>query len=223
MIGAPLSCGTPCTTAALPSRWMSAPSRCNSWACMKRFSNTVSVTTPVPLATQLSAVNWACMSVGKAGYGAVLMSTARSSRSCMSRSIQSSPTLICAPASSSLPSTADKVCGRACRARTWPRVIAAAARKVPVSMRSGSTAYSAPCSRSTPSMTMVEVPAPSMCAPMAIRQWARSTTSGSCAAFSMTVVPCARAAAIMMFSVPVTVTRSMTMRAPRRRPALALM
>jgi hypothetical protein len=46
------------------------------------------------------------------------------------------------------------------------------------------------------------------CAPIAFRQLARSTTSGSCAAFSMTVVPSASAAAIMMFSVPVTVTMS---------------
>jgi hypothetical protein len=39
----------------------------------------------------------------------------------------------------------------------------------------------------------------------------------------MTVVPCASAAAIMMFSVPVTVTRSMTTRAPFRRFARARM
>ncbi len=70
---------------------------------------------------------------------------------------------------------------------------------------------------------MVEVPAPSICAPIAIRQCARSTTSGSCAAFSITVVPCARVAAIMMFSVPVTVTMSITMRAPFSREAFALM
>ena len=34
---------------------------------MKRFSNTVSEIVPVPLATTLSEVNWACMSVGNAG------------------------------------------------------------------------------------------------------------------------------------------------------------
>ena len=69
---------------------------------------------------------------------------------------------------------------------------------------------------------MVELPAPSICAPIAIRQWARSTTSGSCAAFSMIVVPCASVAAIMMFSVPVTVTMSIRIRAPLSRLALAL-
>jgi hypothetical protein len=46
-------------------------------------------------------------------------------------------------------------------------------------------------------------------------------TSGSRAAFSITVVPSARAAAIMRFSVPVTVTRSVVMRAPFSRLARA--
>src|SRR6185437_1324130 len=84
----------------------------------ERFSNTVSVTTPVPSATQLSAVNCACMSVGNAGYGAVLILTAFGRRPPMSSSIQSSPQEICAPASSSLDSTASSVLARACRART---------------------------------------------------------------------------------------------------------
>ena len=74
--GAPDIFSTPRTIAALPSSWISAPRRCSSSACMKRFSNTVSVMTPTPSATQLSAVNCACMSVGNAGYGAVVMLTA---------------------------------------------------------------------------------------------------------------------------------------------------
>ncbi len=49
---------------------------------------------------------------------------------------------------------------------------------------------------------------------MAIRKLARSTTSGSRAAFSMTVSPSASVAAIIRFSVPVTVTVSSTRRAP---------
>jgi hypothetical protein len=56
---------------------------------------------------------------------------------------------------------------------------------------------------------------------MAFRQWARSTTSGSRAAFSMTVTPSASAAAIIRFSVPVTVTMSQKILAPRRRLACA--
>ena len=63
--------------AVLPSIERLAPMRWSSSACWKRFSKIVSVTTDEPSAIALSAQNWACMSVGKAGYGAVLMSTAR--------------------------------------------------------------------------------------------------------------------------------------------------
>ena len=63
--------------------------------------------------------------------------------------------------------------------------------------------------RSTPWMRITSLPAPSICAPMALRQLARSTTSGSRAAFSITVVAVGETgAAIIRFSVPVTVTRS---------------
>ena len=64
---APCSLSTPCTTAVLPSMRMSAPRRCNSTACMKRFSKMVSRIIATPLATALIAMNCACMSVGKAG------------------------------------------------------------------------------------------------------------------------------------------------------------
>jgi len=85
-------------------------------------------------------------------------------------------------------------------------------------MRSGMIEWVAPCKRSTPWMRITSVPAPEMRAPMLIRQLARSTTSGSRAAFSITVSPSARQAAIIRFSVPVTVTMSVQMRAPLRRP-----
>ena len=39
----------------------------NSCTCMKRFSNIVSVICDEPLALVISAMNWACRSVGKAG------------------------------------------------------------------------------------------------------------------------------------------------------------
>ena len=71
-------------------------------------------------------------------------------------------------------------------------------------------------------MTMVSVPAPLTLPPMALMKLARSTTSGSRAAFSSTVRPLAREAAIMMFSVPVTLTMSKKKCAPRRPPAGAL-
>ena len=67
--------------------------------------------------------------------------------------------------------------------------------------------------------------APLTLAPMAFRKLARSTTSGSRAEFCKTLRPLARAAAIMMFSVPVTLTVSKKKLAPRKPPsgALALM
>jgi hypothetical protein len=72
-------------------------------------------------------------------------------------------------------------------------------------------------------MVTTSLPWPWMRAPIAIRQRARSQTSGSRAAFSSTVVPRARHAAIIRFSVPVTVTVSMKMLAPFRRFAVAWM
>ncbi len=84
------------------------------------------------------------------------------------------------------------------------------------------TACVAPCSARTPSTVMRSVPAPPMRAPIAVRQRARSTTSGSRAAFSRTVVPSASVAAISRFSVPVTVATSNTNRVPLSRP-VALM
>ena len=84
----------------------------------------------------------------------------------------------------------------------------------------GRCGASTPCSRSTPSMRMRLVPWPSIRAPIAISISARSGISGSCAAFSSTVSPSASVAAISRFSVPVTVTMSVVMRAPFRRLAL---
>jgi len=67
----------------------------------------------------------------------------------------------------------------------------------------------------------VGVPAPSMAAPIADSSAARSSTSGSQAALRITVSPSARQAAIMTFSVPVTVTVSNCTSAPRSRSARA--
>ena len=55
-------------------------------------------------------------------------------------------------------------------------------------------------------MAIVRVPMPSILAPMATRQWATLSISGSMAAFSMTVVPRASVAAIMMVWVAPTLT-----------------
>ena len=70
-------------------------------------------------------------------------------------------------------------------------------------------------------MTIVSVPAPEICAPIAVSSRARSTTSGSRAAFTSRVVPRASVAASMTFSVPVTVTVSKAMSAPVSREAFA--
>ena len=105
--------------------------------------------------------------------------------------------------------------------RTSPWVMAPATSRVPASMRSGTTRWTAPASSGTPWISMRPVPMPSNRAPIAARSTARSPTSGSRAAFSITVTPSARAAAIMRFSVPVTVTMSVEIRAPLRRLARA--
>ena len=55
---------------------------------------------------------------------------------------------------------------------------------------------------------MVSVPAPRILAPMELRKLARSTMWGSLAAFSMTVLPSAMTAAIIMFMVAPTDTTS---------------
>ena len=66
-------------------------------------------------------------------------------------------------------------------------------------------------------MTMRLVPWPVIFAPMRMSISARSVISGSMAAFSSTVRPSAKQAAMRKFSVPVTVTMSVLMCAPRRR------
>ena len=83
-------------------------------------------------------------------------------------------------------------------------------------MRSGNTEWRAPCRRGTPSTTMRAVPAPVIFAPILFRQSATSPISGSRAAFSITVVPLASAAAIIAVWVPPTVTFGNTMSPPRR-------
>ena len=60
------------------------------------------------------------------------------------------------------------------------RVIAAAIKKVPASIRSGIILYSVPWSFLVPVMLKVLVPAPFINAPHEIKKFARSTTSGSC-------------------------------------------
>ena len=58
---------TPLTSAWCPSMRMSAPMRESSSANMNRFSKTFSVMMLLPSAIAISAMNCACMSVGKPG------------------------------------------------------------------------------------------------------------------------------------------------------------
>ena len=67
-------------------------------------------------------------------------------------------------------------------------------------------------------MVSRSLPMPSIRAPMAFRQRARSPISGSRAALASTVRPSASAAAISRFSVAPTETNGNTMVAPRSRP-----
>ena len=153
---------------------------------------------------------------GKPGYGAVRRLTARGAL-LHADAHQSAPASICAPASRSLSSTASSVRGAAPRSSTSPPQAAAAHEKGAGLDPVGHDAVARAVQRLDALDRMRSVPAPSIRAPIALRQLARSTTSGSRAAFSITVSPSASAAAIIRFSVPVTVTMSVTMRAPRRR------
>ena len=62
----------------------------------------------------------------------------------------------------------------------------------------------------------VSVPIPSILAPMATRQLARSPTSGSLAALEICVSPSAKVAAIITFSVAPTETEGNKILAPLR-------
>ena len=92
--------------------------------------------------------------------------------------------------------------------RSRPPAIAAAKTQVPVTIRSETVVCSTGLSRSTPSITSVEVATPSMRAPIDWSIWHRSVISGSRATLSITVVPRASTAAISRFSVAPTEGKS---------------
>ena len=135
--------------------------------------------------------------------------------------IQSSPHVMLRPASVSFERVAPMVWGAAWRRTMSPPAAPTAQRKLPASIRSAMTLCVAPCRASTPSITMRSVPCPLIRAPILMSSSAKSTTSGSRAAFSKTVWPCASTAAIIKFSVPVTVTMSVRITAPCSRLAFA--
>ncbi len=92
---------------------------------MKRFSKIVSVTMAAPSATDISAMNCACMSVGKPGYGSVIASAPRRPSRRRTRSA-SSPSVISTPALRSASATAPRWANWPPSSRTSPPVMAAA-------------------------------------------------------------------------------------------------
>mmetsp|Transcript_27491 Transcript_27491/g.50825 ORF Transcript_27491/g.50825 Transcript_27491/m.50825 type:complete len:305 (+) Transcript_27491:1833-2747(+) len=213
---APLSFSTPCTVAVPPCTSILAPMRISSGACIKRFSKIFSSRTDVPSAVHIIAMNCACRSVGKPGNGSVVTSTAftRPFLRATLRPFSVSSTSI--PASCSLVTKLSTRSRRPPRSSTSPPQKAGANIKVPSSIRSVTTGWVAPCKRSTPCTVISEVPSPSICAPMERRQVAKSTISGSRAAFLITVVPLANVAAIRMFSVAPTEAKASSITAPLR-------
>ena len=97
---------------------------------------------------------------------------------------------------------------------TSPRVIAAPKAQVPATMRSPMVRCVTGRSSVTPSTSILEVPAPEMCAPMPVSMAQMSTISGSRAALSISVTPLASTAAISRFSVAPTLGKSSQMVAP---------
>ena len=181
---------------------------------MKRFSNTPSVSTLEPVATDSTAMIWACMSVGNPGKGAVSTRTPRCASSARMRTRVGS-TSSSAPTSRNLSIVDSSMEVSIPVTWTSPRVIMPAASRVPASIRSPETTWRMPRRDPTPRIAIRSPPAPRTDAPIALSESASSSTSGSRAAFSRIVSPRARTAAIIVFWVPLTVTRSNTIRAPR--------
>ena len=96
----------------------------------------------------------------------------------------------------------------------FPLVTAAATRYVPASILSAGILKVVPVNSSTPSILISSVPAPEILAPIEFKKSAKSEISGSFATLVKVVNPSASEAAIIRFSVPVTVTPSNSILAP---------
>ena len=131
--------------------------------------------------------------------------------------IQSLPFFNLRPASFNFTKTTSKVSGRQFLSVISPPVAATAHKNVPVSIRSGMMEWLAPFKADTPSITKRSLPIPEIFAPIFTKSSAKSDTSGSRAAFSSTVVPSAKQAAMSKFSVPVTVIMSVRIALPCKR------
>ena len=119
------------------------------------------------------------------------------------------------PASITLSSAISRYSGLIPRTVTSPRVIAAPNAQVPATMRSPTVRCRTGLQLGArPRSTSVDVPAPSIRAPIAVSIVQMSTISGSRAALSISVMPSARTAAIRMFSVAPTLGKSSQISAP---------
>ena len=167
----------------------SAPRRTSSLTNMNRPSNTFSVISAVPVETAASATAIGCRSVGNPGKGSVTTSTQRG-RSSIATRMPSGSDLHRRAGVGELVQRDGQVVGDGPLdddvAAGHDRADRPGAGDDPV----GHGRVGRPGERaSTPSTVIVEVPAPSMRAPIALSIVQRSTISGSRAALSMTVVP----------------------------------
>ena len=120
------------------------------------------------------------------------------------------------PSRSSIGRIATRSSGRTSSIVISPGVIAPRPMKLATSMWSGPSVNSPPDSRSTPSMRSTFEPTPWMRAPRPDRKRQRSWMCGSQAALPITVSPRAKTAAMIVFSVPVTLASSRNRWAPTR-------
>ena len=188
--------------------------RISSLACMKRFSKMFSVIREIPLACVISAMYCACMSVANPGYSWVTTSADRSQRPPRTRRMPG-PSSILTPASRSFSMTLVRCAGLHAVSSRSLSVIAPAARNVPASMRSGMIECDAPCEcRHSFDRDRRCSGAGDLCAHLVqqVRQVGDSPVQARHS--SKWSGPSASAAAIIRFSVPVTVIFSKTIFAP---------
>ena len=152
---------------------MLAPILLNSATCINLFSNTVSITTPVPLDTVSIAINWAWTSVGNPGCGKVFISTAFNFSGPITL-IDLSISITSQPASLNLAVTGFKCSNITFSTVISPFVIAAATMKVAASILSGITSCSVAVNSLTPFILIVLVPAPLTSAPISFKKFAKS-------------------------------------------------
>ncbi len=181
----------------------------------RRFSNIFSKTSTVPQACVATATAIEVRSAGKAGQGPSSIFGIWSPRSFWITSScdggtrsQSSPTSTSTPRRAKLSRIEVRSRGTTFSIVRSLSVTAASPMKLPTSMCSGPTDHSPPPSRSTPRIVSTFDPIPPTSAPSATRKRQRSWTCGSQAALPITVSPGVSTAAMIEFSVAITLASS---------------